>query len=119
MKAVDTLYRAFSAGYHAQWINPRDTCERGYWTFDPFLKPGDPEHAYDAWRNSPDADDIGFSSANGSVYEGTMDDWVARAQHAERLVDDLLAQNLELHEQLATTVDRLQLLEEFYEDHKE
>lgn len=44
-----TQKEAFFAGYHAQWIKAEMR-----WIFDPLMKPGDPEHALEAWRFQED-----------------------------------------------------------------
>ncbi len=39
-----TIEQAFKAGYHCQWIRAGHR-----YIFDPAMKPGDPDGAFDAW----------------------------------------------------------------------
>jgi hypothetical protein len=40
----DREERAFKAGYHCQWVR-----DESRYIFDPAMKPGDPDGAYNAW----------------------------------------------------------------------
>jgi len=56
---IDAIEEAFKAGYHCQWIRDYDEegCFKGYWIFDPNLRPGDPDAAFHAWLESKEEHD--------------------------------------------------------------